>query len=257
MTALMLLSSACSRGDSHNNEKTANEQKQELNALADRLMTDETFFLEFVGTDPQVALAKALEAQKVDPKNIVWYYVIGMVFNTDQYQANNMVPEARKRHYAKTLDYLQGPLEKLQQVMQKPLSKERKEGLIQTYNNFKLDNALALLEADRLAEAKKLAKDALNNNIDIHSWNYGNIINAANTILGRVALREGDIEEAKIYLMLSAETTGSPQLNSFGPSFILARELLQQGEKNTVLGYLDRIAVFWIKASDKYLNFRT
>jgi hypothetical protein len=48
----------------------------------------------------------------------------------------------------------------------------------------------------------------------------------------------GDIEEAKKQLLLAGKTPSSPQLNSFGPNMILAKELLDKGEKDTVLHYL-------------------
>ena len=76
-------------------------------------------------------------------------------------------------------------------------------------------------------------------------WNYGNAIHDGNMVLGLVALRQGSVANAKQYLLESGKTTGSPQLNSFGPDFTLARELLQKGERETVLEYLSLCRVFW------------
>jgi TonB family protein len=76
-------------------------------------------------------------------------------------------------------------------------------------------------------------------------WNYGNAIHDGNMVLGLVALRQGSIANAKQYLLESGKTTGSPQLDSFGPDFTLARELLQKGERETVLEYLSLCRVFW------------
>ncbi|MCH8048250.1 MAG: hypothetical protein IID44_31530 [Planctomycetes bacterium] len=84
---------------------------------------------------------------------------------------------------------------------------------------------------------------------DLVNWNYGNIIHNANQILGRSALREGKLADAKTYLLKGGATPGSPQLNSFGPQMQLARELLEKGEKEPVLQYLDLVSKFW--ASDK------
>jgi hypothetical protein len=77
------------------------------------------------------------------------------------------------------------------------------------------------------------------------SWWYGNAIHEADTILGRVAVSEGRVEDAKKYLLDSARAKGSPQLSSFGPSMDLARELLARGEREVVLQYLDLCAGFW------------
>ena len=76
-------------------------------------------------------------------------------------------------------------------------------------------------------------------------WNYGNAIHKGHLILGRIALHNRDIAEAKKQLLLAGKTPGSPQLGSFGPNMILARELLEIGEVETVLAYLDLCEKFW------------
>lgn len=75
--------------------------------------------------------------------------------------------------------------------------------------------------------------------------NYGDAINRGNLILGRLALGAGQLNEAKQYLLASGRTAGSPVLGSFGPNMSLAKELLQRGEKETVLEYLQSCAKFW------------
>jgi hypothetical protein len=84
-------------------------------------------------------------------------------------------------------------------------------------------------------------------------WNYGDAIYRGNLVLGRIALREGKLEEAKQYLLAAATTTGSPVLGSFGPNMSLAKELLQQGEKDSVLEYFKLCAKFW--HTDKLTNW--
>ena len=54
------------------------------------------------------------------------------------------------------------------------------------------------------------------------NWNYGNAIHHANTILGLVEVKKGDIDSAENFLSESGNTPGSPQLDSHGPSFCLA-----------------------------------
>lgn len=78
-----------------------------------------------------------------------------------------------------------------------------------------------------------------------HDWNYGNAIEDANQVLGRIALSRGDVGEAKKRLLASADSQGSPQLNSFGPNFVLARELAERGERETAIAFLDAVARFW------------
>jgi hypothetical protein len=76
-------------------------------------------------------------------------------------------------------------------------------------------------------------------------WNYGNAIHDGHTTLGLVAVRQGDIEKARQHLLESAQIAGSPQLNSFGPSMTLAKELLDKGERGAVLQYFSLCRTFW------------
>ena len=66
-------------------------------------------------------------------------------------------------------------------------------------------------------------------------WNYGNAIHKANSGLGRIVLRQGDKVAARNYLLASAKSDGSPQMNSFRPNMILAKEMLEAGEKRRCL----------------------
>jgi ion channel len=77
------------------------------------------------------------------------------------------------------------------------------------------------------------------------NWNYGNAIHDANTALGIIALRDGNLREAKRRLLEAGSTPGSPQLNSAGPRMFLARELLLRGETDAVLRYLELCRLFW------------
>ncbi len=77
-------------------------------------------------------------------------------------------------------------------------------------------------------------------------WNYGNAIHKGHLILGRVALRRGDLDAARRELLLAGRTPGSPQLDSFGPNMTLAKELLKAGEKGVVLEYFELCRRFWV-----------
>jgi hypothetical protein len=76
-------------------------------------------------------------------------------------------------------------------------------------------------------------------------WNYGNSIHDGNNILGRIAFKKGDVKQACEYLLKAGQTPGSPQLDSFGPNMSLAKELLEAGEKETVLQYSQLCRKFW------------
>jgi len=79
----------------------------------------------------------------------------------------------------------------------------------------------------------------------------GNAIQNANQVLGRIALAEGDVAAAKKRLLASADSKGSPQMNSFGPNMQLAKELLAKGEKDVVLAYFERCGTFWEMGGDR------
>jgi hypothetical protein len=66
-----------------------------------------------------------------------------------------------------------------------------------------------------------------------------------------VGFIKGNIEEAKKHLYAAGCTPGSPQLNSYGPSFVLARELAEKGEYNAVIVFLDQVARFWANPKTK------
>lgn len=77
------------------------------------------------------------------------------------------------------------------------------------------------------------------------NWNYGNAIHDANRFLGLVSVKHGDVELASQYLLKAGKSTGSPQLDTFGPELDLANELLKQGAVEPVKEYLRDIKRFW------------
>jgi hypothetical protein len=79
----------------------------------------------------------------------------------------------------------------------------------------------------------------------VNNWNYGNAIQDGNLVLGRIAVREGRIEEAKQCLLAAGNSKGSPQMDSFGPNMSLAKDLLEKGERDTVLQYFELCRRFW------------
>jgi len=108
-----------------------------------------------------------------------------------------------------------------------------------------------LPEADKLA--RELAGLAPKYKQD---WNYGNAIQNANQVLGLIALAANDVPEAKKRLLASADSQGSPQMNSFGPNMQLAKALLEKGEKEVVLEYFQRCQQFWKMGDDRLKSWR-
>jgi hypothetical protein len=77
------------------------------------------------------------------------------------------------------------------------------------------------------------------------NWNTGNAIHDGYMVLGRVALRRGNVALAEEELLNAGSTKGSPQLNSFGPNVSLANDLLQAGRTAVVLQYFTLCKNFW------------
>jgi len=67
----------------------------------------------------------------------------------------------------------------------------------------------------------------------------------AHTTLGVMAARRGNVAEAREHLRESAAVGRDHRLSSYGPSFLLARELCTLGEWSAVADYLDACAAFW------------
>jgi hypothetical protein len=103
-------------------------------------------------------------------------------------------------------------------------------------------NALRKGETEK---ARTLAKELERLTPKYKDWDSGNEVQDANQVLGRIALAEGDVAEAKKRLLASADSKGSPQMNSFGPNMQLAKELLAKGEKVVVIEYFKRCGTFW------------
>jgi tetratricopeptide (TPR) repeat protein len=109
-----------------------------------------------------------------------------------------------------------------------------------------VDLAKSAYEAGEVEKAKTYAGELLKAGTkDPQNWNYGNAIHHGNNVLGRIALQAGQIPQADDYLLKAADTPGSPQLDSFGPNMCLAKELLEAGQKDTVLQYFEACRKFW------------
>jgi len=112
--------------------------------------------------------------------------------------------------------------------------------------------AIAAFDASDYPKAETYANEALalapqyREDRSYHDRSYGDAIFYGNMVLGRVALRRDyNIPKAKAALIASGQTPGSPTLNSFGPNMNLAKDLLEAGERDTVLQFFDQCRAFW------------
>jgi hypothetical protein len=108
------------------------------------------------------------------------------------------------------------------------------------------DHVKKAYAANDFAGTGKLATEYLElANLYRCNWNYGNAVHDANRVLGLVSLKKGDTDAAIVYLREAGKSTGSAQLNTFGPELDLANELLKRGQTEAVQGYLKDIEKFW------------
>lgn len=112
---------------------------------------------------------------------------------------------------------------------------------------YNLDEQItAAYKANDFGKVKELAKESFGLAAVYRcNWNYGNAIHDTNRILGLVSIKNGDIDTASDYLLKAGKSSGSPQLNSFGPELDLANELLHLGKVDAVKSYLNDIKSFW------------
>ena len=67
----------------------------------------------------------------------------------------------------------------------------------------------------------------------------------AHLILGRAALRAGNVPIASQELLAAGKVGGGGTLSSFGPNMTLAKELLEKGNREVVIQYLEECRTFW------------
>jgi hypothetical protein len=107
--------------------------------------------------------------------------------------------------------------------------------------------AKAALEAGELDKARSYATDLLSH-ADKPGYFYqknGPAIHYGNLVLGRLAVKAGEREKAKQHLLASAKMSGSPSLCTGGPNMMLAKELLDLGEREVVVEFLRLCTSFW------------
>lgn len=180
----------------------------------------------FLLCDREIAEQLLLKGQSIDAKDPEWAESLGRLYMLGL----SKLPDKKSQKAAAKKAFVQNDL------AYRLSDAEGKESLLTSLAKSAL---LACLND----EAKKFAMMMLDD--DAEGWDYGNRIHHGNLILGRLALLEGKIDEAKSRLLLAGKTPGSPQLGSFGPNMQLAKELLERGESDVVLEYFALCKEFW------------
>lgn len=184
----------------------------------------------FLIPDKRISEDLLERAQTLEPDNLKWPDSLGRLWMLNVGGAKS--PHERKEAAKKALEHLERAASFTVD------EQARFPGL--------KDLAKTAFEAGDIEKAREYATELLNMAAHYEdNWNYGNAVHHGNLVLGRIALRLSDLEKAKEYLIEAGKTTGSPQLNSFGPNMTLAKELLEKGEREVVIEYFQLCAKFW------------
>ena len=183
----------------------------------------------FLQSDRTVAEVLLKKAQAIEPGNADWAEQLGQL-----YKLGIMFTSGPERQQAAT-----EALAQFERAMKQNEVPQRSSSLL-------VDVAKMALAAGDTEKTKMYAEQLLKvGEADEQDWNSGNATHHANLILGSLALKLGKVEESGAFLLAAGKTSGSPQLNSFGPNMSLAKELLEQGEKDVVLEYFELCGQFW------------
>ena len=118
--------------------------------------------------------------------------------------------------------------------------------------------AQAAFEAAEYGRAADYSKEglALAEQADYRD-NADDAIHYGNIVLGRIALRQGNVAGASAHLLSAGTIKGNPHVDTFGPNMMLAKELLDKGERKSVLGYFDLCGKFWTYDNGKLSQWRS
>ena len=165
------------------------------------------------------------KAKKIEPNKAKWAERLGHAYQL------RMIGKKNKQELKQWADKA---LEQFEFAIKLAKSPKR-------ISSLKAHAAKASLGAGKLEKAKAYSEELLEEAGDTGP----DAIHYGNTVLGRLALQGGDLPQAKEHLLESGRVSASPVLGSFGPSMVLANELLEKGETEVVLEYFDLCEKFW------------
>jgi len=182
-------------------------------------------------TDEQLGLEYLRKGQELEPDHPRWHERLGPHLFLSGIRE---VPatERRKRAGMALEEY-----EKAARLTEDPEGRQ----LILEYQ------AKTAYESGNLEKAEWYARKLLASARHLTAPLRGNAIHHGNMILGRLALQQGDVEKAKERLMAAGSKHATLQREAFGPNLALAKELLESGERETVLRFLKLWEGAWAK----------
>ncbi len=120
--------------------------------------------------------------------------------------------------------------------------------------SYALSNlAKAAARADAPDKASRYAAELLS--LDAKFGQYEQRVYDGHMVQGLVALKQGNVERAKLELRASGAIKALPVLSSFGPQMDLAKQLIEKGERQAVLEFFAQCAAFWKSGQAKLDNW--
>lgn len=184
----------------------------------------------FLLNDKELCEQLFIQAKTIEPENAEWPTQLGNLYQLGRSRGSTV---KRRESAAKALAEFE-----LASLLNQDSAAS---------SSMLTSKAKAALLAGVKEKAKTYAQELLVAGEKTNDWNSGNAVHHGNIILGTLALQAGDVEAAGNHLLAAGKTKGSPQLNSFGPDMDLAQLLLERGEKDKVMQYLELCGEFWTK----------
>lgn len=97
-------------------------------------------------------------------------------------------------------------------------------------------------------KALEFARQALSSD---EAWDQAELAHVGNIVLGKLALRRGDVKQARAKLLSAAAVSPDSAVAWFSPDFSLASSLLERGQKKAVLRYLRLCSRTWTDERDR------
>ncbi|MGB7925987.1 MAG: DUF3857 domain-containing protein [Pyrinomonadaceae bacterium] len=189
----------------------------------------------FSHNDMEMAEKLLLRGRSLEPDNYEWAVSLAEFYLSD---ADDLKEEEKKKATARALEQYDKAIDLTKKQRSRHKDSSRASLLPRA--------ARTALDAGEMAKARAYATELLLDFArDKEGYNYGEAMHYGNIILGRAALKEGNVEKARVHLLVAGQTPGSPSLDTFGPDWELAKELLAKGEKEIVIQYLRLCANFW------------
>ncbi|MCO6045616.1 RNA polymerase subunit sigma-24 [Aeoliella sp. ICT_H6.2] len=202
----------------------------------------------FLLNDRQQSESLYQEAQRLDPENPAWSERLGQLYSLPT-KGQDSPPEHRAGQALRAFRESESAREAEANNGNQQESQEARARRFVSRMHLLPQMAKAAVAAGELEQAERYATELLtlaeDEEFSPPERRDGNAIHYANLVLGQCALRAGDEEGAKQYLLASGRIKGSPNLCSFGPNMSLAKELLEHGEPTAVLEYFELCRGFW------------